>query len=207
MTAYNRQVLLAGQVLDEKSKADAEALARVQQNVGNVFNELEVRPIATLSTRSNDTALSGKVRAALVAEQGVPSGTIRVTTENSVVFLMGRVTAAEGDRRARGLAPVGRGARGQAVRGALSAPSAVSGIALHWCTGAALGTCTAPRAGSASDESFRCIRGAFSYSRALPPPAGPAGADVDPARAPDAGERCAAVAVTTADGLFMTGGS
>ncbi|HVK85833.1 MAG TPA: BON domain-containing protein [Kofleriaceae bacterium] len=103
VTAYNRQVLLAGQVLDEKSKADAEALARVQQNVGNVFNELEVRPIATLSTRSNDTALSGKVRAALVAEQGVPSGTIRVTTENSVVFLMGRVTAAEGDLAARTL--------------------------------------------------------------------------------------------------------
>jgi osmotically-inducible protein OsmY len=101
VTAYNRQVLVAGQVIDEKSKADAEALARVQQNVGNVFNELEVRPIATLSTRSNDTALSGKVRAALVAEQGVPSGTIRVTTENSVVFLMGRVTAAEGDLAAR----------------------------------------------------------------------------------------------------------
>ena len=101
VTAYNRQVLLAGQVLDEKSKADVEALAKVQQNVGNVFNELEVRPIASLGTRSNDTALSGKVRAALVAETGVPSGTIRVTTENSVVFLMGRVTAAEGDLAAR----------------------------------------------------------------------------------------------------------
>ena len=112
VTAYNRQVLLAGQVLDEKSKADAEALARVQQNVGNVFNELEVRPIATLSTRSIDTALSGKVHAALVAEQGVPSGTIRVTTENSVVVLMGRVTAAEGELAARGASRQSGVARG-----------------------------------------------------------------------------------------------
>ena len=130
VTAYNRQVLLAA-VLDEKSKADAEALARVQQNVGNVFNELEVRPIATLSTRSNDTALSGKVRRARRRAGCAVRHDPRDDRELGGVPHGPRDRCRRRSRRARGLAPVGRGARGQAVRGALSAPSAVSGIALH----------------------------------------------------------------------------
>ena len=101
VTAYNRNVLLAGQVVNEAAKAEVEALARVQQNVATVYNELEVGPLASLGTRTSDTGLSARVRTELLRSDGVPAGTIRVTTEKSVVYLMGRVTTAEGDAAAR----------------------------------------------------------------------------------------------------------
>jgi osmotically-inducible protein OsmY len=101
VTAYNRNVLLAGQTATDAVKADVEMLAKLQQNVGNVFNELEVGPLSTTTQRSNDTAISAKVHTALLQADGVPAGTIRVTTEKSVVYLMGKVTTAEGDAAAR----------------------------------------------------------------------------------------------------------
>jgi osmotically-inducible protein OsmY len=111
VTAYNRNVLLAGQTVNDTVKADVEMLAKLQQNVGNVYNELEVSPLSPLSVRSNDTAISAKVHTALLQEKGVPAGTIRVTTEKSVVYLMGKVTTAEGDAAARAAARVSGVAR------------------------------------------------------------------------------------------------
>ncbi len=48
--------------------------------------------------RSNDAYLTSKVKTFLVTADGVPANSIKVTTDKSVVYLMGVVTAAEGDR-------------------------------------------------------------------------------------------------------------
>jgi len=99
--SHNGVVLLVGQVQSEALKIRAgQIAAEASAQVRRVHNELEVAGQTTLLARTNDSWLSTKVRTQMAANSDVPSGRIRVVTENSVVYLMGMVSQAEGDRAA-----------------------------------------------------------------------------------------------------------
>jgi osmotically-inducible protein OsmY len=100
-TSYNRKVLLTGEVTTEQYKAEAERLAKSIENVRLVFNELVIAAPSGMSARTTDTAITTKVITALTTAKDVPSGTLKVVTEREVVYLMGRVTEAEGNRAAK----------------------------------------------------------------------------------------------------------
>lgn len=101
VVSYNRRVLLVGQVPDADIKADIFQTADRTENVRLVMNELQVGALATRADRNNDSVISGRVRAALLEARDVPSGATRATTERGIVYLMGRVTEAEGAAIAR----------------------------------------------------------------------------------------------------------
>ena len=105
--AYGGILLLTGDVPTDEAKNQATAMARGVENVKQVVNQLTVGPIASLGVRSNDTWLTSKVKTALINTKYVPSGTIAVTTDHSVVYLMGKLTQAEGDYAANAAADVG----------------------------------------------------------------------------------------------------
>lgn len=105
--AYGGHLLLTGDVPTEQAKAEATTIAQGIENVKQVVNQLNVGPIASFGTRSNDTWLTSKVKTALINTKYVPSGTIALTTDHSVVYLMGKVTQAEGDYAANAAADVG----------------------------------------------------------------------------------------------------
>jgi len=100
-TSYNRRVLLTGEVKSEADKAQAEKLAAAQENVRAVVNELHVGELSTFANRNNDTAITAKVRAAMLAERNLPSNAITVHTSRSVVYLLGRVSEPESALAAR----------------------------------------------------------------------------------------------------------
>lgn len=101
VNSYNRRVLLTGEVANEQARLDAQVIAEQAQNVAAVLNELHVGSLSTIGNRNYDTALTAKVRAALVQAKDVPSATIKIVSERSVVHLMGRVTPEEGELAAR----------------------------------------------------------------------------------------------------------
>lgn len=101
VTSYNRKVLLTGEVLSAEAKAEAERIAANTENVRAVLNELGVGRLSTVGSRAKDTAISGKVRAAFIDDRRVPPGAVKVTTERAIVYLLGRVTPAEGDAAAQ----------------------------------------------------------------------------------------------------------
>ena len=101
MTSYNRKVLLTGQVPDQDTRAKVEKLVRGLPNVRDVVNELQLAPAGGLGMAAGDLALSTRVKAALIQAAGVESQTIKVVSESGVVYLMGLVTRAEGDRAAQ----------------------------------------------------------------------------------------------------------
>lgn len=101
VTSYNRKVLLTGEVLTAEAKAEAEAIAANTENVRAVLNELGVGRLSTVGSRAKDTAISGKVRVAFLESKKVPAGAVKVTTERAIVYLLGRVTPAEGDAAAQ----------------------------------------------------------------------------------------------------------
>ncbi|MEG2630007.1 MAG: BON domain-containing protein [Comamonas sp.] len=101
VTSYNRQVLLTGEVGNETDKQAMTRLAESVDNVRGVVNEVAVAPFtATLSQRSADTFITGKVRASLLDAKDIQASAIKVTTENKVVYLMGIVTPREAKRAA-----------------------------------------------------------------------------------------------------------
>jgi osmotically-inducible protein OsmY len=101
VTCYDGKVLLAGQVKTPEGRALAEQVASKVEHVREVVNELTVGPIATLGDRTDDTLLAGRVKAALLGAEGVPSGVVLTAVDQSVVYLLGKVTPAEGDAAAR----------------------------------------------------------------------------------------------------------
>jgi osmotically-inducible protein OsmY len=97
VTSYNRNILLTGEVPDAAAKAKAELLIKEIENVRTITNEIAVGPKSSLSSRSNDTYLTSKVKTKFVTENKFPANYVKIVTENSVVYLLGIVTKAEAD--------------------------------------------------------------------------------------------------------------
>lgn len=98
INSYNRQALLTGEVPSEQAKQQAEQIVSRVENVKGVVNELAVMGVTSLAARSNDTLITGKVKASLVDAADLQATAFKVTTERGVVYLMGRVTQREADR-------------------------------------------------------------------------------------------------------------
>ena len=98
VTVFNRKVLLTGEARNDSVKQQIEQYVRGLQNARVVINELEVVNSPGFMTQSQDAYLTSKVKTLLMTAEGVPSNSIKVTTEKSVVYLLGVVTSAEGDR-------------------------------------------------------------------------------------------------------------
>lgn len=98
VTSYNRQVLLTGEVPSDADKQQVERLIAAVENVRAVHNELAVLGNSTLTQRTSDTLVTGRVKASLVDAKDLSSNSVKVVTERGAVYLMGRVTQREADR-------------------------------------------------------------------------------------------------------------
>ncbi len=97
-TSYNRVVLITGEVPSEADKTRvAEAVLRVE-NVRSISNDLQVMGNATLTQRSSDALVTGRVKAAFVDARDLFASAFKVTTERGTTYLMGRVTQREASR-------------------------------------------------------------------------------------------------------------
>jgi osmotically-inducible protein OsmY len=97
ITSFNRLVLLTGEVPSAAAREDAERIARGVENVRGVFNEMQVAGNAALSSRTNDSYLTSKVKARFVDGQKFNPVHVKVVTENGAVYLMGLVRRAEAE--------------------------------------------------------------------------------------------------------------
>ena len=66
VTSYNRQVLLTGEVASEQDKALAETTVSGVENVRAIVNELGVLGASSLTQRSSDLLVTGRVKAAMI---------------------------------------------------------------------------------------------------------------------------------------------
>ncbi len=106
-TVYEGVVLLTGEALIEELKVQAGEIASKVEKVKSVSNQIVVvQELSPFSVITNDTWLTSKVMTALATTKEIPSRTIVVTTDRSVVYLMGMVTQREGDLAAAATAQV-----------------------------------------------------------------------------------------------------
>jgi osmotically-inducible protein OsmY len=98
LTSYNRQVLLTGEAPNADDRQRVEQIVAGVDNVRAVVNELVIMDSPTLTQRSSDLLVSGKVKAAMVDAKDLQANAFKVVTERGTVYLMGRVTRREADR-------------------------------------------------------------------------------------------------------------
>ena len=95
---YNSIVLLTGEVGSAADKERAERLAKSQENVSAVVNDLAIEPASSLTQRSKDAITTGQIKALLVDAKDLQSNAFKVVTERGVIYLLGRVTSREAQR-------------------------------------------------------------------------------------------------------------
>ena len=98
VTSYNRQVLLTGEAPTAQDRERIEAAVKGVDNVRGVVNELAVMPNSSLTQRSNDTLITGKVKASFVDAKDISLNAFKVVTERNTVYLLGIVTTREANR-------------------------------------------------------------------------------------------------------------
>lgn len=98
VTSYNRQVLLSGEVPSAQDKQLIEQIVSRVDNVRLIANELAVLGASSLTQRSSDALITGKVKAAMVDTRDLYANAFKVVTERGTVYLMGRVTQREATR-------------------------------------------------------------------------------------------------------------
>ena len=98
LTSYNRQALLTGEVPTAQDKKTVEQIVSQVENVAAVVNELAVSATSTLTERSSDVLVTGRVKAMLLDAQDLQSNVFKVVTERGTTYLMGRVSTREADR-------------------------------------------------------------------------------------------------------------
>lgn len=98
VNSYNRVALITGEARNEADQAELERVVAGVENVTKVMNEVAVTLHSSLSTRSNDVVLQGKIKAQLIDARDLLSNAFYVVVERGEVFLMGRVTEREANR-------------------------------------------------------------------------------------------------------------
>jgi osmotically-inducible protein OsmY len=99
--SFNHHVLLVGQVPDEGTRAKVAETIKAIPNVAKVYNETTVSGVTSLTSETNDAAITTKVKARLIDNGKVSANHVKVVTEAAVVYLMGLVTREEGEAAAQ----------------------------------------------------------------------------------------------------------
>lgn len=99
VTVFNRIVLLTGETPNQEWKTQADEIAKSFSDVKRVYNQLTIEGPTSSLTRTSDSWISTKIKSMMLANEDLKtnSSSIKVVTENGVVYLMGSVTHKQAD--------------------------------------------------------------------------------------------------------------
>lgn len=97
VSSFNGNVLLVGDVPSQAAKDNAARIAKQQLGVKQVYNELNVGPIAPASDSARDTWIRAEVKTRLLGAEDHPGLKVKVTVDKGIVYLQGLVSRDEGN--------------------------------------------------------------------------------------------------------------
>lgn len=98
VSSYNRKVLLTGETPDPQDRERVADVAKNIDNISAIWNEVGATPISTLSERTSDAVISGRIKAELLDAKDLFTNAFKIVTERGTVYVMGRITAREAKR-------------------------------------------------------------------------------------------------------------
>jgi osmotically-inducible protein OsmY len=91
VSSFNNTVLLVGQTPAASLRVLAEKVAQKTPYVRRVYNEITIGYPVSFTQRAEDSWITSQIRSNMLAKKGLASGSIRVVTENGIVYLLGIV--------------------------------------------------------------------------------------------------------------------
>jgi osmotically-inducible protein OsmY len=98
VNSFNLQVLLTGEVPNDRDRQAVAKLVSEVENVKTVLNELNIGSISTYSDRSQDLLISSKLKGLIIDNKDLVLNSFKIVTEQGNVYLMGRVTQNEANK-------------------------------------------------------------------------------------------------------------
>lgn len=95
-TSVNGVLLISGEIGNEQDRNLILNQARQTSGVKRTVNQMEIAPVASVSSRTHDAWITSVVKTRLASDKRVDSTRIKVVTESGSVFLMGLVSQQEG---------------------------------------------------------------------------------------------------------------
>lgn len=96
-TSWNGIMLLTGEIVSDKARAEVVAFAKKLQGVRQVVDETTIAGKTSVIARTNDVWITTKVKTKLIANKGIGANRIKVVTERGNVYLMGIVKQKEAE--------------------------------------------------------------------------------------------------------------
>lgn len=87
--SYNNDVLIVGQVPGKDLRDKVEEVVSQVPKVSRVYNQLEIKEPSSFMTRTKDAWITTSAKAKLLTEPNLKSGSIKIITEENIVYLMG----------------------------------------------------------------------------------------------------------------------
>lgn len=97
VTVFHRIVLLSGETPNAAWKQQAEEVAGSVPGVARIYNQISIQGPTSTLTRTSDSWITTKIKSQMLATEDLKSSSIKVVTENGVVFLMGIVSQKQAD--------------------------------------------------------------------------------------------------------------
>ncbi|MGQ0657032.1 MAG: BON domain-containing protein [Chromatiales bacterium] len=97
VTSYNNIVLVTGEAPNEELRREVIEIVRNIEKVRRVHDEITIAAPSSMTSRTSDTILTGKVKAQLFGIKNFDATRVKVVTEKGVVYLMGLLTRKESD--------------------------------------------------------------------------------------------------------------
>ena len=97
VTVFNGVILLTGQTPKKEWRQLASEVAKSSSNGDRVYNQITIEGPTSSLTRTSDSWITTKIRSQMLADTSLKSSSIKVVTENGIVYLMGVVSRKQAD--------------------------------------------------------------------------------------------------------------
>lgn len=97
VATFNNVLLLIGQVNDSQQKTAINLLAKEKSGANEIYNFTTIEKPTPAFVRVNDSWITSKIKAQLIAINEVDPTQIKVVTENGTVYLMGIIPPEQAD--------------------------------------------------------------------------------------------------------------
>jgi osmotically-inducible protein OsmY len=98
VVSMNGIVLLTGEAATQEARDQVLTQVRSVNGVRRITNEMRITEPSNFGSRSLDALITSAIKSRMLVSPDFDPTRIKVVTENSVVYLMGLVTHAEGDQ-------------------------------------------------------------------------------------------------------------
>lgn len=96
--SYNKVVLITGEAVSESVRERILSMAAQVQGIRKIHNEVAIMPPLSNDAKETDTLINAKVKATLIASEGIDATLTLAVTSKQTVYLMGLMTRAEAER-------------------------------------------------------------------------------------------------------------